>query len=67
MATFKKYKDNKTGFMLWEWSGYIGVDPVSGKEKVSKKRGFMSKRDAQRDFEKRRHALTQNEFNAKLI
>lgn len=64
MATFKKYKDNKTGVMLWEWSGYIGVDPVSGKEKVSKKRGFVSKRDAQRDFEKRRHALTQNEFNA---
>lgn len=60
MATFKKYKDKKTGVMLWEWRGHIGIDPITGERKNSGKKGFPTKRDAIQDYEKKRHALQNN-------
>ena len=60
MATFKKYKDKKTGVMLWEWRGNIGIDPVTHKQKNSAKKGFATKKEAIQDYENRRHDLQNN-------
>lgn len=51
MATYKQYKDKKTGAKQWEWRGYVCVDPNTGKKVVSARKGFKTKRDAVNDFE----------------
>lgn len=51
MATYKQYKDNKTGIKKWEWRGYVCVDPNTSKKIISAHRGFKTKRDAVNDFD----------------
>lgn len=51
MATYKQYKDKKTGAKQWEWRGYVCVDPNTGKKVISAHKGFNTKRDAVNDFE----------------
>ena len=51
MATYKQYKDNKTGIKKWEWRGYVCVDPNTDKKIISAHRGFKTKRDAVNDFD----------------
>lgn len=44
---YVKYTDKKTGAILWRLSGYLGTDPITGKQKNLNKRGFTSKKEAQ--------------------
>lgn len=46
-----KYKDKKTNKTLWRWSGYIGIDPITQKQKNGNRRGFATKLEALQDFE----------------
>ncbi|WP_348922033.1 site-specific integrase [Enterococcus rotai] len=58
MATFKQYK-LKDGTDMWLFKTYLGIDPVTGKEITTTRRGFENKKQAQKalntllvDFEK---------------
>lgn len=42
MAIYK-YIDEKTGKTKYWLKGYIGVDPLTGKEKRVNRKGFVSK------------------------
>ena len=48
LATYKQYETNKGTF--WRVRGYLGVDPLTGKKKEANKRGFKTKKEAQRYY-----------------
>ncbi|MGH2117091.1 site-specific integrase [Aerococcus sp. L_32] len=48
MATYKQYETNKGTF--WRVRGYLGVDPLTGEKKEANKRGFKTKKEAQRYY-----------------
>lgn len=62
MATFKQYKDKKTGVKKWEWRGYVCTDPNTGKKVVSAHKGFNTKRDAVKDFEDTKRKINEDDF-----
>lgn len=45
MATFKQY-EKKNGTKAWLFKGYLGTDPITGKEVHTTRRGFNSKKEA---------------------
>jgi integrase len=45
MATFKQY-EKKNGTKAWLFKGYLGTDPVTGKEVHTTRRGFSTKKEA---------------------
>ena len=48
LATYKQYETNKGTF--WRVRGYLGVDPLTGEKKEANKRGFKTKKEAQRYY-----------------
>ncbi|HGF7540205.1 TPA: tyrosine-type recombinase/integrase [Enterococcus hirae] len=46
MATFEQYK-KKNGEKLWKFQTYLGVDPLTGKQVRTTRRGFKTKKEAQ--------------------
>lgn len=46
MATYKKYKNKRTGEELYAFKIYLGTDPVTGKRIQTTRRGFKSKPEA---------------------
>ncbi|MGH2104154.1 site-specific integrase [Aerococcus urinaeequi] len=48
MATYKQYETNKGTF--WRVRGYLGVDSLTGEKKEANKRGFKTKKEAQRYY-----------------
>lgn len=46
MATFEQYK-KKNGKKLWKFQTYLGVDPLTGKQVRTTRRGFKTKKEAQ--------------------
>ena len=46
MATIKKYQD-KDGNTRYQFQVYLGVDPLTGKKKNTRRRGFKTKKEAQ--------------------
>ena len=46
MATFKKYKNKRTGKELYAFKIYLGTDPVTGRRIQTTRRGFKSKNEA---------------------
>ncbi|WP_407634483.1 tyrosine-type recombinase/integrase [Lactiplantibacillus plantarum] len=46
MATIKQYK-KKNGTKAWEFSVYLGIDPLTGKDIRTTRRGFVNKKLAQ--------------------
>lgn len=48
LATYKQYETNKG--MFWRVRGYLGVDPLTGEKKEANKRGFKTKKEAQRYY-----------------
>lgn len=46
MASIKKYQD-KDGNTRWAFQVYLGVDPLTGKKKNTRRRGFRTKKEAQ--------------------
>lgn len=47
MATFEKYQ-KKDGSYAWMFQTYLGVNPVTGKQMRTKRRGFNSLKEAKR-------------------
>lgn len=45
MATFKQY-EKKNGTKAWLFKGYLGTDPLTGKEIHTTRRGFTTKKEA---------------------
>ena len=45
MATFKQY-EKKNGTKAWLFKGYLGTDPLTGKEIHTTRRGFATKKEA---------------------
>ncbi len=45
MATFKQY-EKKNGTKAWMFKGYLGIDPATGKEVHTTRRGFSTKKEA---------------------
>lgn len=45
MATFKQY-EKKNGTKAWLFKGYLGTDPITGKEIHTTRRGFSTKKEA---------------------
>ena len=45
MATFEQYK-KKNGEKLWKFQTYLGVDPLTGKQVRTTRRGFKTKRSS---------------------
>lgn len=45
MATYTPY--DKQGAKLWRVTAYLGIDPVTGKQRNMKKGGFKTKKEAQ--------------------
>ncbi|XSE67254.1 Arm DNA-binding domain-containing protein [Lactiplantibacillus plantarum] len=43
MATIKKYQD-KDGNTRYQFQVYLGVDPLTGKKKNTRRRGFKTKK-----------------------
>lgn len=50
MANITKYDDN--GKQLWRISGYLGVDPKTGKQKNINRKGFKTKKEATQSLNK---------------
>lgn len=48
LATYKQYETNKGTF--WHVRGYLGVNPLTGEKKEANKRGFKTKKEAQRYY-----------------
>lgn len=48
MATYKQYSDN--GNRLWKVTGYLGIDPLTGKQKNINRGNFKTKKEAQLFF-----------------
>lgn len=48
MATYKQYETNKGTF--WRVRGYLGINPLTGEKKEANKRGFKTKKEAQRYY-----------------
>lgn len=48
MATYKQYETNKGTF--WRVRGYLGINPLTGEKEEANKRGFKSKKEAQRYY-----------------
>lgn len=48
LATYKQYETNKGTF--WRVRGYLGVDSLTGEKKEANKRGFKTKKEAQRYY-----------------
>lgn len=66
MATFKQYT-KKDGSKAWLFQTYLGMDKVTNTEKYTTRRGFTSKKEAQRslnklllDFEKQNYHIEQS-------
>lgn len=57
MATFEQYK-KKNGDKAWKFSGYLGVDYITGKQVNVAKQGFPTKKAAQAKF-----SQLQNDFD----
>lgn len=51
MATFKQY-DKKDGHKAWSFQAYLGVDPTTGKEVRTTRRGFRTKKMAQLELDR---------------
>lgn len=49
LATYKQYETNKGTF--WRVSGYLGVDPLTGKQTNYNKRGFKTKKEAKHYYD----------------
>lgn len=48
MATYKQYETNKGTF--WRVRGYLGINPTTGEKEEANKRGFKTKKEAQRYY-----------------
>lgn len=48
MATYKQYETNKGTF--WRVRGYLGINPTTGEKVEANKRGFKTKKEAQRYY-----------------
>lgn len=48
MATYKQYETNKGTF--WRVRGYLGINPLTGEKEEANKRGFKTKKEAQRYY-----------------
>lgn len=48
LATYKQYETNKGTF--WRVRGYLGINPTTGEKEEANKRGFNTKKEAQRYY-----------------
>lgn len=46
MATIKQYENKRTGEKLWLFKTYLGIDPITGKQITTTRRGFKTKKEA---------------------
>lgn len=61
MATYKQYETNKGTF--WRVNGYLGVDPLTGKQANCNKRGFKTKKEAQRYYNNAKLQFDEGEYD----
>ncbi|QGP76879.1 tyrosine-type recombinase/integrase [Tetragenococcus halophilus] len=61
MATYTKYT-KKSGQTAWKVSGYLGIDPNTGKQVNVEKRGFNSKKEAQLFLNRKLVEIDKNGF-----
>lgn len=65
MATYKQYETKKGTF--WEVRGYLGIDRLTGKEIETRKRGFNTKKEAQRYYTNARLQFEDNQYSIKKV
>ncbi|MDN6167049.1 MAG: Arm DNA-binding domain-containing protein, partial [Tetragenococcus koreensis] len=66
MATYTKYT-KKSGQTAWKVSGYLGIDPNTGKQVNVEKRGFSSKKEAQLFLNRKLVEIDKNGFKKSTI
>ncbi|KRM98573.1 phage integrase [Loigolactobacillus rennini DSM 20253] len=64
MANYRKYK-KKNGQIAWQFQAYLGVDPVTEKRVKTTRRGFTTKKEAQRELRKLLHNIDENGLKSK--
>lgn len=64
MASFIKYK-TKSKKDRWLYKTYLGIDPLTGKEKRTTRRGFNTKKEAQQDERHLQEEYLKNGFGLK--
>lgn len=65
MATYEKYT-KKSGKTAWKVTGYLGVDPTTGKQANIEKRGFASKKEASLFFNRKIVEIEKDGFKKKI-
>lgn len=60
MATFKKYTNKKGEF--WLFKAYLGIDPMTGKEKRTTRRGFKTQKAAKIAYDRLLNDIQENGF-----
>ena len=65
MATYKQYRIKKGAF--WEVRGYLGIDRLTGKEIETRKRGFNTKKEAQRYYNNAKLQFENNQYSIKKV
>ncbi|MDT2756226.1 site-specific integrase [Enterococcus asini] len=61
MATIKQYETKKGKF--WYYKAYLGIDPTTGKQVATTKRGFKTKKEAQLALSRLQVEYEKNGFN----
>lgn len=61
MAKIEQYT-KKDGSTAWLFQAYLGVDPATGKEKRTTRRGFKSKKEASTVLSRLKHEIDQKGF-----
>lgn len=61
MAKIEQYI-KKDGSTAWLFQAYLGVDPATGKEKRTTRRGFKSKKEASTVLSRLKHEISQKGF-----
>ncbi|MGY0400671.1 site-specific integrase [Carnobacterium jeotgali] len=61
MAKIEQYT-KKDGSTAWLFQAYLGVDPATGKEKRTTRRGFKSKKEASTVLSRLKHEINQKGF-----
>ena len=62
LATFSKYK-SKNGANLWRFNAHLGVDPMTGKQKRTTRRGFKTKKAAPLALDRLKIDIQEHGFN----
>ncbi|MCF7523353.1 Arm DNA-binding domain-containing protein [Levilactobacillus brevis] len=66
MATIKKYQD-KDGNTRYQFQIYLGTDPLTGKKKTTRRRGFKTKKKPRLYYQDLNLMFTTMDFPQKMI